>query len=416
MRRRVWEAVKTALIVLLLCSLVLMSMALLSELVTGRSLPRRLGEALGWIEQELPYTQTGETYPAAATPLAISMTGEMGRGSTVGDPARTAQLYESLSRQLGEALATASMPVAMEQTLWQELLCGESVSFLYPGQIPLESLSRWLGALPAEGLSGLSAEHLTLCVDGEQVSLLLPRGEDRLCLSTAVSTEYLRQALEECRPDGSFFALEDEALARVDPLSLVTLRTALPQAVSENPLADGDRINAAATLLGLNPYRDTAYTGADGTVSFTSGTGRLRVTTGGVLTWQAVLDGTEQSVGIGTTAIVDAARQLLAELADSGDASLQLNRVSRDGQTVTVRFDYVLGGYPVWQSEGSAAELVYVNGVLRELRWTARRYTLTGETATLLPARQAAAIVSEGARLQPVYMDSGSGLVCGWPA
>ena len=47
---------------------------------------------------------TGETIPAAAAPLAISMTGENGRGSTVGEPERTAQLYDTLTRQLGEAL------------------------------------------------------------------------------------------------------------------------------------------------------------------------------------------------------------------------------------------------------------------------------------------------------------------------
>ena len=128
-RIRITEAVKTVLILILLLTLVVMSAALISELVTGRSLLRWAGETLGWEKPELAYTEADSAYPAAAAPLVITMTGSNGRGSTLGDPDATAAQYETLSRYLGEALATAAAPVAVEETLWQALLCGESVSF-----------------------------------------------------------------------------------------------------------------------------------------------------------------------------------------------------------------------------------------------------------------------------------------------
>ena len=414
---RIWEWIKTVLIVLLFCSAAILSVSLISELVSGQSLTHRVGTLLGWVAPEPAYVPTGETIPAAAAPLAISMTGENGRGSTVGEPERTAQLYDTLTRQLGEALATASLPVALEEDSWRTLFSGESVSFLYAGQVPLEALAAWLGAQASESLSSMRAAELTLCIDGARVSLLL-RGEHWLCLGTAVAPQDLRQALESCRPDGSLFAIEDPSLSGLDPLSLLTVRMVLPTAAAENALADGDRIDTAAALLGLNPYRDTAYTAGDGTISFTAGNGRLTVTAGGVLQYTPGEAGGLPPVEDSATALIEAARQLLAQLSDglSGDASLQLASLERSGTQVTLFFDYVLGGYAVRQRTGHAAEIVYENGALRSLTWTARCYTLTGQSETLLPARQAAAIVPSGTRLEPVYLDSGSALRCGWPS
>jgi len=297
----------------------------------------------------------------------------------------------------------------------QALLCGESVSFLYPGRIPLESLAQWLGAEPETALRGLSARWVSLCADDTGVALLVQDDETRLCLGTAISPEHLRQALESCRPDGSIFAMEDTALSRIDPMSLLTVSTTLRQALCDNPLANGDRIDAAAELLGLNPYSDTAYTSENGTVSFSAGIGRLRVTAGGALTYQTGDD--SQPINGGDTALIDAARQLLSRLAadTGGDAALQLCDFVREGQTVRIVFDYVLGGYPVRQSSGHGAELVYQDGCLTELHWLARSYTLTETLQTLLPGRQASAIVTEGTWLMPVYRDGGSGVTCGWP-
>ena len=88
--RRVWEGVKTLLIVLLLSSALYLAISLIGELVSGQSLNDRIGKALGWVPAELPYSQRSEGYSAAAMPLTVSMTGELGRGSTQGDPERTA--------------------------------------------------------------------------------------------------------------------------------------------------------------------------------------------------------------------------------------------------------------------------------------------------------------------------------------
>lgn len=413
--RRIWEGAKTLLIVLLLCSAVYLAVSLIGQLVSGQSLGTRLGKTLGWIPAELPYSQRSENYTAAAMPLTISMTGELGRGSTQGDPERTAALYDALSRQLGEALANAGMPVALEADEWQRLLSGESATLLYAGQIPLESLAYWLGASPAHALEGLTAEHLTLCVDGNQVSLLL-QTEHWLCLGTGIDPEGLRQVLDLCRPDGSVFAMEDESYARIAPMSLITVNTTMSLAEGSNALADGDRIDAAATLLGLNPYRDTAYTSAAGTVTITGSTGKLQVTSGGVLDYTASAENIHIAANRNDTGIIEFARVLLAQLSEESDsdAELQLSALLRDGSMVKVQFDYVLNGYPLRQQQAPAAELIFRDGKLHSLRWTARSYRNTGESLSLLSARQAAHIITEHSRLEAAYIDTGSELVCGW--
>ncbi len=412
---RLWESIKTLLIVVLFCSAMYLAVSLIGQLVSGQSLSQRIATAMGWVPPELPYTQRSEHYTAAAMPMTITMTGGLGRGSSQGSPAHTAELYDALSRHLGEALANAGMPVALEEQDWQTLLSGESATLLYAGTIPLESLAHWLGAEPSAALAGLSADQVTLCVDGKQVSLLL-RTEHWLCLGTGIDPAGLRQTLEQCRPDGSLFAMESESYARIDPMSLITVSTELPLAETENPLADGDRIDAAATLLGLNPYRDTAYTSANGTVTITGGTGRLQVTSGGVLDYSASADSAFAASGTDDTVLIESARAILSRLAQDrlGDASLELYGLEREGDAVRIQFEYVLSGYPVRQSQGVAAEVVYRGASLQSLRWTARRYTLTGETQMLLSARLAVAIVGEGVRLQAAYTDTGSGLECGW--
>jgi len=168
--------------------------------------------------------------------------------------------------------------------------------------------------------------------------------------------------------------------------------------------------------LGLNPYRDTAYTSAAGTVTITGGSGRLKVTSGGSLEFIASAENTTAASGRDDTSLIESARLLLAQLSEglTGEASLQLQALVRDGSTVTLQFDYMLNGYPVWQSQGAAAEVVYRDGHLYALRWTARSYSTTEESQSLLSARQAASIITEHSRLQAAYIDTGSELVCGW--
>lgn len=412
---RLWESFKSLLIVLLLCSALYLAVSLIGQLVSGQSLNQRISAAMGWTPSELPYTQRSEHYTAAAMPLTVSLSTSLGRGSSYGDPERTAELYDLLSRWLGEALANASMPVALEKTDWQQLLSGESTTLLYAGEIPLESLAHWLGATPSNALDGLTAREITLCIDGNQLSLLL-HTEHWLCLGTGLDPSGLQQVLELCRPDGSFFAIESAEYDHIDPMSLLTVSTILPLATTENPLSDGDRIDAAATLLGLNPYRDTTYTSSSGTVTITGAAGRMQVTSNGMLDFTVSADNGFTASDAEDSTLIESARALLNQLGQEqlGDATLELYRLEHEGDTVRIQFEYVLRGYPIQQNQGPAAELVYRGNQLQSLRWIARRYTTTGETQSLLSSRLAAAIIRPDSLLQAVYIDNGSALLCGW--
>ena len=106
--------------------------------------------------------------------------------------------------------------------------------------------------------------------------------------------------------------------------------------------------------------------------------------------------------------------QITAQL--STEARLYLSDFTQTEDGAQCAFDYVLSGASVLQKDGEHAVTARFSGsTLTELRMRLRSYSTQTQTVSLIPAAQAAAIVSQGSRLQVCYQDAADGaLSAGW--
>ena len=160
----------------------------------------------------------------AARPGRISVKTGFGRMSIQRDFAALDEAYERLGGLLGESLERVSgqQEPCSPAELFQ-LLEAPSLYFGYDGTIPVNLVARWLGV---ETTLDEAASALILTQDGEERYSLVLVTEDRLLrCNTAMEQNLFREALRQCRPDGSSFAFErtEPAFQRLDPMSLLSL-------------------------------------------------------------------------------------------------------------------------------------------------------------------------------------------------
>lgn len=423
MKRRGIEIVKTLLIVLLLLSALILTLA--ANLFTNplqvpwvASLARPLAGLLGYNVPEQPVLVQRPTLTDASQPTLISIRSAAGRASCYGDFAKLDAAFEVLGSFLAGGLDTASDPVSLNRRQYQAALQEPGVFFAYPCSIPVPVLGAWLDA---DVQSDQSAARYALHLSATQVRLLVDCGDEIFSYATQVDPAALSAALEGYPADGTFFAFEssDPVYRRLDGLTLLSDRADTPPAagVSANP-CDEAFTSQAANLLGFNPYSDSNYRDDSG-VTYTESDCTLRIGTDGAL-WLRNLGLSDRYTAASDSDAdrIEFVRQTLADLTASvaGDGRLLLTQLLRDGDTVTMRFEYFLGGIAVSQPSGSAAEAVFTGDTLSSLRLRVRTYTHdAAQTVSCLPARQAAALVPSGGQLLLRYADPGTGaLLLGW--
>lgn len=405
-RHRLIEWSKTVLIVLLSCSAVLLTVMASADDLPGASLLERV---TAWLDDSEPdAASTERTQEAAAMPVEISVRTAAGRNSALYDAAALSELYERFGGLLGQALEAADQ--ARESTLEDacEALSAPGVYFRYPGALPLSVLAGWLDATCA---GDAEATWFALRVQEDTVQLCFGTEETVYVSETYLQAERLSRELERYRPDGTLFAFESADYAALDPLTLLDPDTQHPVAQITAASVWGDLfVTGTASGMGFNPYGEGYYTEPDGTVVFGESGRSLRIgTDGGItLTNQLTDDARFAASDSALPAQIEAARRLLASLTqgNTGEAALYLTQIERDGTRIRLNFEYYLAGVRVYLTDGTAAEVVVDGDTVTELRVRVRSYASQGETATLLPTRQAAAL-ADGGRLCVGYVDTG---------
>ena len=205
----------------------------------------------------------------AARPVRISVKTGFGRMSIQRDFAALDEAYERLGGLLGESLERVSgqQEPCSPAELFQ-LLEAPSLYFGYDGTIPVNLVARWLGV---ETTLDEAASALILTQDGEERYSLVLVTEDRLLrCNTAMEQNLFREALRQCRPDGSSFAFErtEPAFQRLDPMSLLSLDAVrLPAAEIGYPTEHRTFTTSLVEQLGFNPYVGS-YITADGVTTY----------------------------------------------------------------------------------------------------------------------------------------------------
>lgn len=411
------ERCKSVIIVLLLCSVVLLSLTAVG--FSGSGDVPLLSDLRRFLagEQILPPKKAQEpTLTDAAMPVVISVSSQAGRTSYHQDFAALDTAFESLGGHLAAALDTARDATEITGAEFAEAATGLSILFRYPGSIPLPVLAAWLDADASD--LGLSSSVFLLAAEEDSVALLLRIDGSYWHLDTDADLASFRDVLDDMPADGTLLALESETYDRLDPLTLIDpARVTVPAASASNP-CDESFLTNTATVLGFNPYDDTNYQDNNGT-AYSETDCTLQISADGVLTLRnqgQAARFTAQSDGDGDR--IEYVRALLDAIAGDalGDARLFFTGLEQDEETTTIVFSAYLSGLPVECPDGPTVTAVFRGAILSELTFRIRSYTLSQtETIALMPAAQASAIASNGTLLQPAYADSDeAALTAGW--
>lgn len=353
-------------------------------------------------------------------PVRVAVTGTYGRYGSI-TLTTVDEAFEPLGSLLKNALGSAPSFSPSTYEAFVRSLDHTSVYYDFLTPLPLSVIAQLFGVDTAEDT--VTVRRLVISYQEENgVFLHLWDGDQRyLQASLSLSSQELSSAVNQYDLGTAFFAgdsVEVEPLcALVDPLSLFLYELPDLSALSASTVqADADSM---LTALGFNPHTNNRYPSSDGSEVINEGSRSLRIYANGTVIYRSggspalTLD-TEEDVTIGEIAIQTSA--LLSSLTNglTGDAALYLQEVTASGSSMTLRFGYQCGGIPVYFSDGSCAAEVTLNGsAVSSVTLKLRSYTVSEESSTLLPLRQALAIAAEqeGSELAIGYADGGGSSV-----
>ena len=208
MKHRIIEICKNILIVLLVGSLLLLTIAAIPtqsiRSVTWLSrLLQPFAPLMGWNEAELTYV--AEAYPVtdAARPIAISIMNDAGRYTAMWDFDRLDAELETFSSYLGQAMDNAKSFHEVSDSQIQAALRTHSVYFAYGAPQQTAVLASWYDSSLSSAIG--SVDGCILAVEENTLSLYL-LGETSYAASTSISADSLLSILADYEPDGSSFA------------------------------------------------------------------------------------------------------------------------------------------------------------------------------------------------------------------
>ncbi len=353
------------------------------------------------------------------------------------DQAGCEQLFQPAASLLREALGSAGPAQAVSQREWRQVL-GQSSNlyFDFLGDIPLSVLSGWLSGEEVQ-LEG-TVRRLVLAARGGQAALYYrDRETGGLYARRAevVSADQLEAAALGAVDNGAVFAFEQEQYALLDGDTMILPQQPQPRVyAAANPLAGegeegslGGRMGELLSALSF-PENSYIYSGTDGQV-IRSGSGTLRVYSGGTVTYSAVQGESSRylvpSQGTPTRfEAAEACRQLAERAAGAlaGAARLYLREMEQTAGGWRVDFGYCLDGTQVQVGEaGYAASFLVEGGEITQFTLQLRCYTDTERRSIVLPERLAAAALEpldrQGGELLLAYWDTGGEAAsAGWAA
>ncbi len=410
MRKKLWETVKTVLIVLLTATFLLLTlMAMPANIAEKLPLPQFLQTFLG-IQQEVQFRPAEENASSTgAVPILISVRNGEGRASIRQDDTALALAYNRFADFFSVALSTAENPV--QGTDPSALLQKDGVLFSFAGQIPAEALSHWLGVKEGK-VEGVFGQFALVCEENT-VALYAAAGGRTVRCATRVNVEDFSARLREYFPDGTLFASE-AGITHVSPLTLWLDEVSLANYTAVSPLTT-ELAEDLATELNFNPYGSGSYLDpTSGDRVYTEQDRNLTIRADGslLLTAKAGTLADFAAQGDSPADIIAAAEALLFSLCDTAAVVRpMICGYEESGETITVSFCTVLGGVPVYPHCG---KVVFQKRDVVELHATFRLYHKTGGSSILMPIRQAAALAGNGAHIISAYQLTPNSLVAGW--
>lgn len=415
-KRRTLERFKTALIILLTLSALVL--AVRSPLVQNAGLPFLFNQGLSDNVSAGPQNQP---LSAAAVPVRMAVGTSISRYGVQYDQDAVDALFERTASLLGEALSSAGPPSSLTESAWQALLSGKVVYFGYLSPIPLSVLTDWLTGGDAPSTLTSPARHIVLAAGSDGSLTLSYQGADGgfyQCVTNLDASLHLEPIITSVNPNSAFFAFESSTLPdAVDPYTLFTeeeVSALVYDSVNPLSLSDGGQVSSLLAALSFSDQNQAPV--SDG-YTFVDGEDTLRMLQGGTVIYHASGQGkyTAQS---GLSGAVEAAWALAqAAVPLAGQARLYLISAQEDTgpeEHYTVTFGYCLNGSAVQlYDEGWCAVFEVEDGVVTDFTIRLRSYSATTQQALLLPAERAAAaltaLTQNPRELTVQYRDTGDG-------
>lgn len=416
MKHSLVEAGKTALIVVLLCSLVLLFAASIPTDAI-RSTPwlstvlSPFAPLLGLPSAELAYVAEAQSVQSAAQPMTISVRNSTGRYTAQWSFSELDLAYETMGSLLGRALDTAEPFSEVRQFHVTSALSRPSVCFDYGFLLPASLAASWLDSEPAQDMPDSACYILALEEDGVWLYL---QGDACYRALTQVEPAEFTALVEQFAPDGSQFAFE--ARSHLKSLSILPVAVPAIRTATATSLVNSRYTEAMANSLGFNPYDDSRYTDSTGVTHFSETGGSLKFTLAGdvemTLTTERIT-----ATGDSLESLVEKARSLVSLASDdtNADVRLYLSGITQNGEETVCSFDYVLDGIPVRWADEPGAQVTFTGRAVTQLRAKAVRLAFTDEVQRLLPPVQTAAILPQDGTLRLQYRAADTGEVSvGW--
>lgn len=201
-KRRTLERFKTALIVLLTLSALVL--ALRSPLLQSAGLPFLFDQGLANSTSLTP--QTG-SLPTAAVPARLVVGTSVSRYGIQYDQEAADNLFDQTAPLLGEALGSAESSSTLSEHEWQALLTGQCLYFGYLSPIPLSVLSGWLTGDKANSSLVDSTRHIVLAAGTDGMLTLSYQGVDGgfyQCATSLDASLHLEPVVSSVDPNGAF--------------------------------------------------------------------------------------------------------------------------------------------------------------------------------------------------------------------
>ena len=376
----------------------------------------------GYFRQNTALPSSASPAPEALTdvaaPVRVAVTGAYpyGRYANISLTTKSDD-FAPLGTLLGEALGTADSFAASTSQAFLKALSGVSIYYDFLSPLPLSTVAGLVGAALPD--SAATVRHLVLFPhdDGTVGLSLWDGGETYLTCTISVPAADIADTVGRYELGTAAFAFDDwngEAPVNgLSPCSLFLLEQPEYSVLSaSDPLSSTDWL---LTALGFNPHTNFRYSESSGTQVIMEGDSSLRIHTDGTVLYQSgsqpvlKIGSVQEALSVNETVL--GTEGLLSSLLGnfSSSAAFYLLELQQSGATSVLRFGYHVDGLPIRFSDGGfAAEVTLEGSEVTKLSLRFRQYTLSDESARLLPLKQALAIAAghPGAELAVGYADN----------
>ena len=412
-KRRVIEAGKSLLIVLL---------SILTVYLAGRAIlyDRKADQGLFMGLEALDLDTAGSLGSAGVSrPVRMAVVNADGRYAVQYDDAGVDELFDALGDLLGQAVDSAGAAAPVEREEWEAALQERGVYYGFPGSVPLQLISVWLG----EGKTALTAQasSLLLASSGREGKICLYYHDGDQAYYACDTGTYFGQRLDGYIPNGAIYAFQQPE--RYESLAPDTLLLSDAPEPPVYTVAAGVNAQDDAALeklldsLSFAPQPNAIYPAADGW-NVRDADDSLRLTRTGDIYYHGGEGSDRYPVPSSATRteLVEITGQLVHQVMTpySGAGRIYLAAIEEDQGTWSLTYRYTLSGADVQLgAEGWCARFQIRDGQIREYVLKLRRYTAGQTRAVLLPEYQAMyamqALEAEGRQLLLRYYDNGSG-------